>query len=319
MRLTIDRIRAARAVIDPVFLNSPYFECEPLSAELGCRILLKVEVLNPIRSFKGRGAEAYMSSLTSAGETGPVVCASAGNFGQAIAYAGRRRSLPVVVYAAENANPLKIERMRALGAEVRLEGADFDAAKDASRAFGEANGLRLAVDSLDVETAEGAGTMGLEMLEAGTAPDVAVIPLGNGAMINGIATAIRDGAPETRIIAVQAEQAPAMVESLKTGDIVTTETADTIADGIGVRVPVPEALSDMEGLIDDTALVAEETMIRAMRLIYRHLGLVVEPSGVVGLSAILENPAAYAGQTAATVLCGGNLTPEQVAKWLHAD
>ncbi len=316
-RIHVDQIRAACGVIDPVFLDSPQFNCEPLSDALGCTLTLKVECLNPIRSFKGRGAETYMQAVLSAGSKDPVVCASAGNFGQAIAYAGRRRGIPVIVYVAENANPLKIERMRALGAEVRLHGADFDAAKDESRRFADENGLRLAVDSLDVETAEGAGTMGLEIARLDPVPESIVIPLGNGAMINGIATALKDAAPGIGVIAVQAQKAPAMIESITSGNLVTTETADTIADGIGVRVPVPEALADMEGLVDGTALVREETMIDAMKLVHRHLGLVVEPSGVVGLSAILEDPDRFAGRHVATVLCGGNLTPEQVANWLQ--
>ena len=315
-RIKLENIHQARAVIDPVFLNSPQFNCEPLSDALGCALTLKVECLNPIRSFKGRGAETYIEAVKASGEQGPVICASAGNFGQAIAYAGRRRGVPVVVYVAENANPLKIERMRGLGAEVRLHGADFDAAKDESRRFAAENNLKLAVDSLDVETAVGAGTMGLELARLDPMPEAVVIPLGNGAMINGIATALRDAAPEIEIVAVQAAKAPAMVESLRTGEIVETETAATIADGIGVRVPVPEALSDMEGLVDTTMLIAEQTMIEAMRLVHRHLGLVVEPSGVVGLSAIIENRDHFAGRRVASILCGGNLTPEQVADWL---
>ena len=312
-RITIEAIKAARDVIDPVFLNTPQFNCEPLSEALGCHLTLKVECLNPIRSFKGRGAETYMEAQPG---KDTIVCASAGNFGQAIAYAGRRRGIPVVVYAAENANPLKVERMRGFGAEVRLEGADFDAAKDASRRFAAENGLRLAVDSLDVETAEGAGTIGLELAALDKIPETVVIPLGNGAMINGIATALKNAKPDIRIVAVQAARAPAMVESLRTGRIVTTEAADTMADGIGVRVPVPEALGDMEGLVDETLLVQEQTMIEAMRLVHRHLGLVVEPSGVVGLSAIIENPDRFAGKQVASILCGGNLTPEQVKTWL---
>ncbi|MEO1492645.1 MAG: threonine/serine dehydratase [Pseudomonadota bacterium] len=316
-RIHVDRIRAAFEVIDPVFLHTPQFECEPLSDALGCRLTVKVETQNPIRSFKGRGAETYMAALVASGEKGPVVCASAGNFGQAIAYAGRRRDIPVVVYAAENANPLKIERMRGLGAEVRLHGADFDAAKDASRAFAEAEGLRLAVDSLDVETAEGAGTMGMELLSLDPLPEVMLVPLGNGAMINGIATALKAHAPQIQVVAVQAEQAPAMVDSWRAGEVVVADSADTIADGIGVRVPVAEALDDMKGIVDDAVLISEASMIDAMRLLHRHLGLVVEPSGVAAVSALMQHRDRFAGQRAATILCGGNLTPEQMATWLR--
>ena len=208
--------------------------------------------------------------------------------------------------------------MRALGAEVRLHGHDFDAAKAEARRISEEDGLRLAVDSLDVETAEGAGTIGLELSRLDPLPDVMAIPLGNGAMLNGIATALRAASPDLKIVAVQAERAPAMVESLQTGQVVTTETADTIADGIGVRLPVPEALADMEGLWDETALVSEAAMIDAMRLCHRHLGLVVEPAGIAALAAIVADPQRFQGKRVATVLCGGNLTPEQITTWLES-
>src|SRR5262245_59304628 len=130
-RLRLERIEEAARRIAPELRDTPQYVCEPLAERLGCRLTLKVETLNPIRSFKGRGADFFVSSLR-APERG-LVCASAGNFGQAMAYACRPRKIPCVVYAAVRANPLKIERMRALGAEVRLSGEDFDAAKDAAR------------------------------------------------------------------------------------------------------------------------------------------------------------------------------------------
>lgn len=316
-RISMDRIRAAREVIDPVFLDSPQYDCEPLSEALGCHLTVKVEILNPIRSFKGRGSETFMASVAASGEAGPVICASAGNFGQAIAYAGRRRGIPVVVYAAENANPLKIDRMRGLGAEVRLYGQDFDSAKAEARRWAKEQGLRFAEDSLDIETVEGAGTIGLELGARDPLPEVVAIPLGNGAMLNGIATALKDRSSNVQVIAVQAKQAPAMVESWRSGEMVVTDSAETIADGIGVRVPVKEALDDMVGLIDDAVLVSEKSMIDAMRLLYRHLGLVVEPSGAAAVAAVLEHRERFAGARVATVLCGGNLTPEQITEWLH--
>ena len=125
-RITLERIEAAAQAIDPVFLHTPQWVCEPLGEELGARVVLKAEILNPIRSFKGRGADWLVHSLPSGIS---LMCASAGNFGQAMAYACRARGVPLTVYAAEQANPLKIARMRAMGARVVLAGEDFDAAK----------------------------------------------------------------------------------------------------------------------------------------------------------------------------------------------
>ena len=206
--------------------------------------------------------------------------------------------------------------MRAFGADVRLEGDDFDAAKDAARAWAVQEGAPFVEDSQDVETAEGAGTMALELDEWPEKIDAILVALGNGALFNGVGTVLRARRPETKTVVVQAAAAPAMVESLLEGERVVTETADTIADGIAVRVPVQQALDDMDGLVDGALLVTEDSMREAVGLIHRSTGLVVEPSGAVGIAALLENPDEFVGQTVATILCGGNLTYEQMEQWL---
>jgi threonine dehydratase len=124
-RLSLERIARAIAVIDPVFLNTPQFRAQSLEQALGCRLVVKVETMNPIRSFKGRGAEYLVASLD---ERPHLVCATAGNFGQGMAYAARKRGVQLTIFAGVAASPLKVERMRALGANVRLVGEDLDAA-----------------------------------------------------------------------------------------------------------------------------------------------------------------------------------------------
>jgi threonine dehydratase len=314
-RLSLERIEQSAQSIDPVFLNSPQFVCEPLSNELGVRLVLKIETLNPIRCFKGRGADFLVAEIQPNMKT-HLVCASAGNFGQAMAYSCRKRGLSLTIYAATQASPLKIGRMRELGAEVRLEGDDFDAAKQAAKQFAQERGYRFVEDSFDVETAEGAGTIGLELLQFPEPLQSLLIPLGNGALINGIARAVKAHSPQTQIIAIQSVGAPAMVESWQSGQMVIHEQIQTIADGIGVRIPVPQALEDMRGLVDDAILVAEATIVRAMRLLHQHVGIVAEPSAAVGVAAILEQPERFRGQLLGTIICGSNLTLEQMQSWL---
>ena len=312
-RVTVERIEQAAGCIDPVFLHSPQFECEPLSAALGVRLVLKVETLNPIRCFKGRGAD-WLVAQASNGSA--LVCASAGNFGQAMAYACRRRRIPLTVYAATTANPLKVARMHDLGATVVLHGADFDAAKHEARRAAAADDARFVEDGLDLETAEGAGTIGLELARAEEPLDDLLVPLGNGALFNGVARVMKERSPTTRITAVQATGAPAMLESLQQHRLVQHAAIDTIADGIGVRVPIPQALADMQGLVDEGVFVNDETILAAMRLIHRHAGLVVEPSGAVGVAAVLERPEDFRGRYMCTIICGGNLTEAQIRDWL---
>ena len=312
-RVSIGRVEQAARVIDPAFLDSPQFVCEPLAEELGVRLALKVETLNPIRSFKGRGTEFLVSE---AEDDAPLVCASAGNFGQAMAYSCRKRGLELTVYASTNANPLKVGRMRALGARVVLHGPDFDGAKVEARRVARERGARFVEDGLDVETLEGAGTMALEWLRFPEPLDVLLVPLGNGAMFNGVAGVMKERSPDTKMVVVQASGAPAMVESWRTGRLVTHKRIETIADGIGVRVPVPQALEDMNGLVDDALLVDEASIIDAMRLLHRHAGVVTEPSGAVGVAAVVEHPELFRGLLVGTIVCGGNLTADQMREWL---
>jgi threonine dehydratase len=123
--------------------------------------------------------------------------------------------------------------------------------------------------------------------------------------------------PQTRVVAVAASGAPAMVESLQSGTVVTHERIATIADGIGVRVPVPEALQDLAGLVDDYVLVPDSSILTAMKLLHQHAGLVAEPSGAVGLAGIMQESPRLQGQTIATIVCGGNLTLAQMREWLR--
>lgn len=312
-RISLARIEEAARVVDPVFLDTPQFVSEPLGERLGCELVVKVETLNPIRSFKGRGTDFL---LHRAPRAEPLVCASAGNFGQGLAYAARGRGLPLTVFAAETANPLKVERMRALGAEVKLEGADFDGAKAAARAFAEREGLRFVEDGREPEIAEGAGTIGLELSRLSGGLDAVLLPLGNGALLAGVGAWLKAHAPAIEVLGVCAASAPAMERSWRSGTLQTTASAETIADGIAVRVPVSQALAELHGRVDDVLLVQEEEIGEAMRLVFQVLGVVVEPAGVVGVAALLAHPARFAGRRVATVLCGGNLSPAQVERWL---
>jgi threonine dehydratase len=313
-RLSLANIERAATRIDPLFRDSPQFDCEPLSQALGASLRLKVETQNPLRSFKGRGADFFMHENADrlAGRT--LVCATAGNWGQAMAWVCRARRWPLVVYCATTANALKLERMRAMGAEVRLHSDDFDTAKEAARRFCDDSGAVFVEDGREASIAEGAGTIALEMLRRPDF-DAVLLPLGNGALLTGCGRWIKAHAPQVRVIGVCAEGADAMAVSWRAGRTIDRDAVRTIADGIAVRLPVPEALTDMRGTVDDVLLVGDAAIERAMRLAFDTAGLVVEPAGAVGVAAVLEHPS-LRSQRLATVLCGSNLTREQVARWL---
>ncbi len=313
-RLSLDHIEIASRVIDPVFRGTPQFESQPLSSALGMELVLKVETVNPIRSFKGRGADYFVSDLSP--RTKSLVCGSAGNFGQALAYASSRRGVRIAVFVSENANPLKIERMRSLGAEVRLYGADFDAAKRQARLYSEETGATFVEDGREPAVSEGAGTIGLELCQLPGSLDFVLAPLGNGALLAGIGLWMKAYSPATRVIGICASGAPAMAISLKTGKSYSSFEASTIADGIAVRVPIPEALDDLSFVLDEVLLVEDSALIEAMQSAYRHHGLVLEPAGVAGLAAAMTYNTRFRGGRAAVPLCGGNLTESQARQWL---
>lgn len=314
-RIDFAAIRRASTEIDPVFRDTPQFESPAVSRACGARVVLKVETVNPIRSFKGRGTDWLCERLALPAGT-ELICASAGNFGQGLAWAGGKRGLRVTVFAARTANPFKIERMRSFGAEVRLEGEDFDAAKEVARAHAAATGARFIEDGRDPPISEGAGTIAVELARWPEPFDALLVPIGDGALIAGIGTWAKARMPETRIIGVCAAGAPAVALSWRAGKPVATPAADTIADGISCRAPVPEALADIQPVVDDVVLVEDGSMLDAMRLLFRETGLVVEPAGAAGLAALLEHGGRWRGARVGTPVCGGNLTGEQVARWL---
>jgi threonine dehydratase len=305
-------IRAAHGRIDPVFTRSPQSVHERLSARLGAPVIVKVETVNPIRSFKGRGTWIVMEALAGEGTVGPeraVVCVSAGNFGQGVAYAARARGVPAVVFCSTRANRAKVARMRALGATVIERGEDFDDARGASEAYAAEHGAHLLVDGDDARISTGAATLALEVTDAVMGgelplPVVAAVPVGNGALINGVGSWLRHAAPGCRVLGVQAEAAAAMTLSWRAGRPIDTDTAATYADGIASRVAIPNAIVLMPGRVDDMVTVSEEALRSAQAELTEELGITVEGAAAASWAGLLagERP----GGPALVIVTGSN-------------
>ncbi len=289
--------------------------CAPLGEALGCSVTLKVETLNPVRCFKGRGTETAAAAACERGAS-RVVCASAGNLGQALAYSGRGRGLEVTVVAARTANPLKLRQIAAFGAEVRLDGEDIEDARLLAREIAETGAAYLVEDSLDLATCEGAATIGLELVRDDPELDVVLVALGGGAMASGVGYAVRALADHAEVIGIQPLGAPAMTLSWRQRAVVETDRIDTIADGVAGRCPIPEVLDDLLVVLDDAMLVREDSIKAGMRMLYEHAGLVVEPSAALGVAAVLEEPERFAGRHVTTILCGSNVVPADYARWV---
>jgi threonine dehydratase len=316
-RLNTARIRASRRVIDPVFLGTPLYRCEALEPVLGCAVSIKLETANPVRSFKARGTEVIASQLAGNGSKA-VVCASAGNLGQALAWSGRGRGLDVTVVASRFAPAAKLDRIRALDARLELVDGDIEVARERAAAVARHDGSRLVEDSLDIETCEGAATIGLELAEAGPSFDAVLIALGGGALATGVGHVLKELAPEVEVICVQPAGAPAMTHSWRQRRVVTTESTDTIADGVAGRCPIPAVLDDLLLVADDAVLVSETSITAAMRMLFNHAGLVVEPSAALGIAAVLEDRDRFAGRHVATIVCGSNVDVDAFRRWAGA-
>jgi len=305
--LSLARVEEAARTIDPVFLKTPQFVDEQLCEALGRHVLVKVETANPVRSFKGRGADFVMGGLD---RRQRVVCSSTGNFGQAMAYAGRRRGIGVEVFVPADVNPVKLARMKAFGARVTAVGEDSAVCQEAARSHAAtAPGCVFIEDGKDPAIAEGAGTIGVELLQADPI-DTIVLPVGDGALIAGVARWIKEHSPKTRIVGVCARGAPCMALSWRAGKPVSTDRSGTVAEGIAVRLPIAESVVRLQALVDDMVLVDDSDLLEAMRLAARTLGLLLEPAGAAGLAAI--RVCDLPGERLATVLTGSNLRPEQL-------
>jgi threonine dehydratase len=314
-RLDTARIRAARRVIDPAFLDTPLYRCEALEPHLGCTVSIKLETANPVRSFKARGTEIVAGMLADS-DSRAVVCASAGNLGQALAWSGRGRGLDVTVVASRFAPTAKLDRIRALGATLELVDGDFDLARERAAALARHDGIRLVEESLDIETCEGAATIGLELVDTVPSFDAVLIALGGGALATGVGHVVKALAPEVEVICVQPLGAPAMTHSWHRRRIVTTDSTDTIADGVAGRRPIPAVLADLLLVADDAVLVEEGSIIAGMRMLLDHAGLVVEPSAALGVAAILEDRDRFAGRHVVTIVCGSNVDMDAYHRWV---
>ncbi|HEY8168379.1 MAG TPA: pyridoxal-phosphate dependent enzyme [Candidatus Limnocylindrales bacterium] len=314
-RFSAEDIRAATSDIAAAFRDAPQYVHEGLSKRLGMPVVVKVETLNPIRAFKGRGTWLAVNGLAGEGrlraDHGAIV-ASSGNFGQGVAYACRALGLPATVYVSEPTPATKVARMRGLGARVVVVGRDFDEAREACEAEAAAGGGLLIIDGQEPRVAVGNGTMAVEVTDgvaAGALPPIgaAYVPLGNGALLAGIGTWLRAASPATRVVGVVAAGAPCMAISWREGRPIETTEAATYAEGIACRVPVPEALDDLRGVVDDVLEVSEDDLHRCQDELRGELGITVEGAAASSWAGALASPPA--GGAALLIITGSNVPP----------
>jgi threonine dehydratase len=294
--LSPKRIAAAAGQIDPVFCDTPQFVSEQLSARFGREVVVKVETLNPIGSFKGRGTSLLARHLD---PTRTWVCSTAGNFGQGLAYAARGPGATVCAFVSPAVPSAKVSSMRSLGALVEVSERPEENARDYAAA---SDDRFLVVDGLHPEIAEGAGTIGVELGSA--APiDTAIVQLGDGALITGVACWLKSVAPKVRIVGVCASGAPAMAKSVAAGRVIRTEDTNTIATALAITEPIAESLARVVALVDEVILVDDDDLRTAVDLVAESVGVLVEPAGAAGVAALLSHDE-LGGQRVVVLLTG---------------
>lgn len=298
-------IAAAAERLAPYAAPTPLVRALLLSKQLGFDLWVKNETVSPIASFKWRGA---LNDILREGRNLGVVTSSTGNHGQGVAWAARVAEVPAHVFLPLGANPLKRAKISALGATVHDMGHDLDAAKEEAFRFARNEGLRFVDDGESEGVIEGAGTIGLEIARELEHIDRVFVPMGSGSLASGIARAL----PNTRVIAVQSEGAPAMVESFHARRAIE-KPAHTVADGLICRVPAQLALEEIIEHVDDAIAIPDEEIIAAMMSMILGAHVLVEPAGAAGLAAAMRMRDELRGKTVVVIATGSNVNPDVFA------
>jgi len=307
--LSLADVRAAADRIAPYVLKTPTLSGEALA---GPGVWLKAENLQRTGSFKVRGAVNAVLQLTDEQRRRGVITLSAGNHGQALAYAAQAFQIPCVVIIREDAQLTKLQAIRRYGAEIVLVPlVEWQQRLEVEQ---ERRNLHLVHPFDDPAVAAGQGTVGLEILDA--VPDLRtlVVPVGGGGLIAGMAVAIKTQRPKLRIIGVEPEAAPVVSESLAAGQPVAPSRLDSIADGLGAPYTRPFNLGLVQRYVDQMRTVSDAAIIEAVRAIAQQAKLVVEPAGAAAVAALLAD--AEIERPVAAVLSGGNVDIDRLGSWL---
>jgi len=272
-------------------------------------VYLKLETELPTGSFKPRGALYALSRNLQRRRIEEVTASSTGNHGAAVAWAAKTLGIPATIFLPAHPNPVKRKNIADLGARiVEAGGTDLTTALLEAKAYSARPDVYFLNDATDSDLLAGPAVIGLEIL--GQLPDVAAlyVPMGDTALIRGVATCVKQVKPDTRVIGVQAERAPSYYLSWKAGRPVPTETCDTCADGLATRTPEAENVTAIRQLVDDVVLVSENEMLGAIRLLYERETVLAEPAGAAATAAFLRHPAP-AG-SAVLLVTGANISSE---------
>ncbi|MBI4881868.1 MAG: threonine/serine dehydratase [Planctomycetes bacterium] len=295
---------------------TPLLSSRLLGEAAGGTVFLKAESLQRTGSFKFRGALNAVRSLDSRQLARGVATYSSGNHAQALALAARLAGCRAVVFMPQDAPRIKVEATRAYGAEVRFAGTTSAERKAAAEAAAESEGLVIVPPFDHPGVVAGQGTAGLEIAEQAPGADVVLVPVGGGGLLSGVALALSAVLPAARVYGVEPRSADCLSRALAAGEPVTIEPPRTIADGLKPLRVGDLPFSILRDRVAASLLVDDAEILRAVRFLALRARLVVEPSGAVGVAALLSGKLPLEGRTAVAVLSGGNVEPALLARLL---
>jgi threonine dehydratase len=305
-RPTMSAIQDARKLLAGYFAPTRLALAPFLSKATGKQVYLKLETELPTSSFKVRGALYALATNMKRKSICDVVASSTGNHGAAVAYAANLLGVKATIFLPKNCNPVKQNRIASLGAAIVECGEDISDAFEAVAQYAQRHGAYLLNDATDPDLPAGPGTIGCEILEQLPAVNAVFVPMGDTALIRGIAAAMKQISPEVIITGVQSERAPAYCLSWKDGEAVCTETCDTIADGLATRVTFYENVMAIRELVDSVLLVSDEQMLDAISQLLFDEQVLAEPSGAATTAALLHHGSK--GANVVLVVSGANVS-----------
>jgi len=286
---------AARRRIEPYLKPTPLYRYPALDALTGARLSVKHENHQPVGAFKVRGGVNLVSQLSADERRRGVIAASTGNHGQSVAYAADLFGVRAVICMPERANPVKVESMQALGAEVAFHGRDFDEAREYCEKQAAEHRYRYIHSGNEPALIAGVATCTLELIEARPDVEVIVVPVGGGSGAAAACVVAKAVRPSITVIGVQSEAAPAAYRSWRAGSLVE-DTTSTFAEGLATRTAFELPQQIMREWLDDFVLVSEEALRNATRLMIEKTRNLVEPAGAAPLAAVLSEPGRFAGR-----------------------
>jgi threonine dehydratase len=311
MKIEFSEFEKAYDKLNKILPPTPLIKNDWLSAKYGANIYLKLENMQPVGSFKLRGATNKMSNFTDEQKAKGVVAVSAGNHAQGVAWAAKRLGIKATIIMPVPSPLVKISNTENLGAEVILHGENVDESFEFCKKYLETNDKIFVHPFHDPEVIAGQGSIAFELVNQIDKIDYIFGSIGGGGLMAGVGIAIRKLMPDCKLIGAQAAGASSMVQSLQKGELVSTPTVATFADGIKVKNPVPEMYELLDSIIDEAVAISDDLTAAAVLRLMEQAGVIAEGAGAINLAAFHEvyesNPRRFKGKNIVLIICGGNI------------